>query len=66
MGKTNSLTSHHPERKSFDAEKSVPKEHLKIYTGNKKSAGRKTIKKLHRRKARQYSKQKIKKELDGE
>lgn len=62
MAKTNHLGSHHPERRSYNAEKRIPKDVVKDAKG-----GRKVLKKMHNKKSRNFSKQKIKKELgDGE
>jgi hypothetical protein len=68
MGKTNSLTSHHPERRSHSADKQIPKEVMKKarkpHSG--KSQYAKTLKKMHTKKVRQYVKKQIKKRLDEE
>lgn len=70
MAKTNSLTSHHPERRSYGADKGIPKEVMrdarKRGSGKKHNSPEKFLKKMHKKKARQYNKNKIKKELGNE
>lgn len=70
MGKkTNHLGSHHPETKSYSADKSVPKEVMKRM--RKGSAGHsskhtKFIKKLHTKRTRRYHKNRVRKDIEGE
>jgi hypothetical protein len=72
VGKTNSLTSHHPERHSHRADKGIPKEEMKRIrecgSGKRHTSELgKVIKKMHKKKRRQYIKKDIKKRLgDGE
>lgn len=68
MGKTNSLTSHHPERRSYRADKSIPKEEMKKIrkcgSGKKhNSEASKELKKMHKKKRRQYLKKETKKHI---
>lgn len=66
MGKkTNHLGSHHPERRSYNAEKGLPKEVADLVR-TKRGGLKKAIKKMHKKKSRDFSKQKIKKELNEE